>query len=99
MQPIPITNVPSQTLNATLGGQDCTINLRTLTTGLFLDLIVAGVPLVNSVICQDRNLLVREPYIGFVGDLCFIDTQGTEDPQYAGLGERWQLVYLSPSDL
>lgn len=45
------------------------------------------------------NLIVRSAYLGFIGDLAFIDTQGTSDPIYAGLGTRFQLVYLFPVDV
>ena len=45
---------------------------------------------------QAKNLvsLVPTAYLGFSGWLVFVDTQGSEDPQYAGLGTRWVLVYL-----
>lgn len=99
MQAIPLQSVPSQTLSVTLGGQSCRINIYTLTTGLYLDLLVSGVPIVSATICEDRNRLVRLAYLGFVGDLAFMDTQGTTDPAYTGLGERWVLLYLTPGDL
>ena len=99
MQTIPLQAVPSQSINVTLNGQDCTIRVYTLDTGLFLDLEASGVPIVSAVICEDRTLLVRLAYLGFVGDLAFMDTQGTDDPLYSGLGSRWVLLYLTPSDL
>ena len=99
MQTIPLQQVPNQTLRVTLGGQSCQINLYTLDTGLCLDLLVNGTAILTTAICEDRNLIVREAYLGFIGDLAFMDTQGSGDPQYAGLGERWVLLYLSLSDL
>jgi hypothetical protein len=42
---------------------------------------------------------VRSAYLGFVGDLCFFDTQGTEDPTSPGLGTRYLFVYLEAADL
>ncbi len=99
MQTIPLQQVPSQTLRVTLSGQSCQINLYTLDTGLYLDLLVNGTAILTAAICEDRNLIVREAYLGFIGDLAFMDTQGSEDPQYSGLGERWVLLYLSPADL
>lgn len=98
MQTIPLQAVPSQSINVTLNGQDCTIRVYTLDTGLFLDLEVSGDVIVSAVICEDRTLIVRLAYLGFVGDLAFMDTQGTDDPLYTGLGSRWVLLYLSPSD-
>jgi hypothetical protein len=43
--------------------------------------------------------MVRETYLGFIGDLSFTDTQGTSDPVYTGLGSRFVLLYLEASDL
>ncbi len=38
-------------------------------------------------------------YDGFQGNLYIVDTQGTEDPIYTGLGSRWVLVYLTASEV
>jgi hypothetical protein len=59
----------------------------------FLDLYVNDVLIVGGVRCMDRNLIVRNTYLGFLGDLSFIDTQGFSDPQPSGLGTRWLLTY------
>ncbi len=99
MLQIPIVATPSQTLNVTLGGQQCLINIYQKSTGLFLDLSVANVSIINAKICQDRVALVRHPYLGFIGDLAFCDTQGVTDPVYTGLGSRYALIYLEASDL
>lgn len=96
---IPLQPFPSQTLNVSLAGQACTIAIYQKTTGVFLDLTVAGVSRVSGVLCHDRVRLVRQAYLGFVGDLSFIDTQGSDDPQYTGMGSRWVLAYLTPGDL
>jgi hypothetical protein len=99
MQTIPLEAVPNQSLRTLLGAQDCTIRLRTLTTGLYMDLFVGSLPMKTGVLCCDRTLIVRYPYLGFSGDLAFMDTQGTENPAYSGLGVRWVLNYLAPADL
>jgi hypothetical protein len=96
---VPLQPLPSQTLNVSLAGQACVIAVYQKTTGVFLDLTVAGTPRVQGVLCHDRVRLVRQPYLGFVGDLSFIDTQGRDDPQYTGMGSRWVLAYLTPGDL
>lgn len=99
MLEIPLDPVPFQDLSVQLGGQNCQISVYELTTGLFLDLSVDNTPIVTGVLCNDRCRIVREAYLGFIGDLSFIDTQGTDAPQSTGLGDRWQLLYLEPSDL
>lgn len=94
MQNIPISAMPSQSLQTTLGGQNCKINIYTLSTGLFLDLFVNNSPILTGIICRDRLKLIRLAYLGFIGDLSFVDTQGTDDPVYTGLGSRFLLMYL-----
>lgn len=49
-------------------------------------------------------MLVGRRYLGFQGDFLFLDTRATatnptQPPQASGLGARWQLMYLSQSDL
>lgn len=95
-QVLPIQPLPSQTFEVTLGTQDCQITLQQMATGLFITLVVNGVLTLSSYYCNDRLGLVRRSYLGFVGWLYFVDTQGTTDPFYEGLGTRFLLVYESP---
>ena len=99
MQIIPIDDVASQTLNVTLANQTCKIDIVTKRTGLFCNLSINGKLIIGGVICEDRNRIVRNSYLGFVGDLCFMDTQGTNDPRSPGLGKRYLLCYLDSFDL
>jgi hypothetical protein len=98
MQIIPLKAAPNQTVTVGLSGQVCQINVRQRRTGLFLDLYVANVLVIAGVLCQDRNPMVRSAYLGFTGDLSWIDTQGTDDPTYDGVGSRWFLTYLTAAD-
>lgn len=91
---VPLQAVPSQTVALTLAGQQCQINVYQKTTGLFFDLIVGGVDVIKARICRNRALLVASPYLGFIGDLMFYDTQGTSDPDYTGLADRYALVFV-----
>lgn len=99
MQTIPLQSVPSQSLSVLLSGQNCQINVYQKSTGLYLDLSINNAPLLSTVLCRDRVKLVRQPYLGFVGDLAFVDTQGLSDPDYTGLAGRFALVYLDAADL
>lgn len=93
-QTLAIQPDPAQTFQATLGGQDCTITLQQMSTGLFITVALAGVVIVSSRYCPDRVNLVRYAYLGFVGWLYFVDTSGAgEDPNYGGLGSRFLLIY------
>lgn len=97
-QVIPLAATPNQTLKAVLGGQYATIRLYTTTVGLFIDVSVDESPIVQGVLCLNQNRLIRYAYLGFIGDLVFVDTQGSQDPDYSELGSRYHLLYLSPGE-
>lgn len=107
MQTIPVTDTYSQNLTAQLGGQNCQINLyQKNNSHLYCDLYVNNVAIITGVICQNLNRIVRDLYLGFAGDLMWIDTQGTLtipstglDPSSPGLGTRYLFCYLTPADL
>lgn len=90
---IPLVAVPSQTLATQLGQQSCRIAVFQKSTGLYLNLYAGGKAIALGVLCRDRVWLVRDAYLGFTGDLCFIDTRGTQDPDYTGLADRFELVW------
>ena len=96
---IPLQAVPSQAVSVTLGTQISQINVYQKLPGLFIDLYVDNVLVIGGVICQNLNRIVRSAYLGFSGDLAFIDNQGDTDPVFTGLGTRYSLAYLSPADL
>jgi hypothetical protein len=96
---VPVQPVPNQTLSILLANQLCRLTLRTRWFGLFMDVSVNDAPIVQGVICQNWNRIVRSAYLGFVGDFAFWDTQGSADPTFSGLGLRFLLFYLEKSDL
>jgi hypothetical protein len=96
---IPTNAVPSQTLSVILAGQPCRINVYQKTTGLFVDLYVNDALIIGGVIGLNTVLIVRDVYLGFVGDLTFLDSQGLDDPLSTGLGSRWSLVYIESAEL
>lgn len=102
---VPLQPVPSQTLTVLLANQNCRINVYQKAFGLYFDLTVPTLsvsPLVAGVVCRNANRLVRYAYLGFIGDFEFFDqlnTMSPSDPDYTGLGSRFQLVYLEAVDL
>lgn len=98
MQTIPIQPIPSQTVKALLSGQNCQINIMCKDQGCFVDVLIDNQPIVSSVIARDVVPIVCREYAGFAGNLIFVDTQGNNDPQYSGLGSRWNLVYLTEAE-
>lgn len=110
IQTVPgIGPVPAQTFQAVLNGQNCQFNLytrdgydyndptlQTPLKNLYMDLTVNGVSITVGAIClNQRRMLINRQYLGFVGDLVWIDTQGSDDPEADGLGTRWLLMYAS----
>lgn len=98
MQIIPLAAIASQTLKVVLAQQSCVLNIYQKSTGLFMDVILEGETILAGVLCRDRVRCVRQGYLGFSGDLAFMDTQGAEDAYFQGLGSRWVLMYLEPGD-
>lgn len=113
MLTVPLSAVPSQTLQIVLGGQNVQMavytkdgydftdpTLETPNTNIYVDLAYNNIVLTTTQIALDeKRLLLNRQYLGFIGDFMFIDTQGFDDPQYAGLGARWLLLYLEAADL
>jgi hypothetical protein len=113
MMTIPLAAVPSQTLQFVAGGQNCQmsvytkdgydygdVTLNTQKEYIAIDFAYNGITVTSAQNClNEKRLLVNRQYLGFVGDFMFIDTQGVDDPQFAGLGSRWLLLYLEASDL
>lgn len=94
MNVIPLQPVAAQNLSILLGDQNCQISVAQKGAFLYLSLSVNNNPIITGVICRDRVRLVRYAYLGFVGNLSFVDTIGSDDPQYSGLGSRFKLAYL-----
>jgi hypothetical protein len=103
MQIVPLQPVPNQTVTITLDSQLCQINAYQKGANLYLDLLVDNTLIAGGVICENLNRLVRYAYLGFAGDLAFIDNQGSNDPVYTGLGPdtsaRYNLAYISAAEL
>lgn len=90
---VPISAVPAQMFKITLAEQTLQITLRQRATGLYADIWCAGTRVLSSVLCQDRTWLARNTATGLPGDLAFMDTQGTQDPQSTQLGTRYVLLW------
>ena len=96
---IPIQAVPSQQLQTTVGGQACSLNVYEKSTGLYIDVLMNSSLIIGGVLCLNRNVIVRDAYLGFIGDFAFVDTQGSSDPTYTSLGSRFLLYYFTSADL
>lgn len=100
---IPLQATPSQAFQSTINGQSCNlaVYVKTDPNGnqkTYVDLQLNNVSLLSCKLAQNRTFLVRYAYLGFLGDLAFVDMQGQLDPAWQGLGTRYQLVYFEPAD-
>nr|WP_241008261.1 hypothetical protein [Erwinia sp. JH02] len=99
MNIISLENIKSQSISVTLDGQDCTIRLVQRESFLYMDLDVAGIPVMQGVPCLYANKIVRYSYLGFKGDLFFLDNEGQSDPSFEGLSSRYPLYFITEAEL
>jgi hypothetical protein len=93
MVEIPLKAIPSQVVNVSLNQQNCDISVYQKTTGLYFDLTIGNERIVTGVLARDAVNLVQQASKGFNGAIGFIDTIGSSDPEYTGLGSRYALLY------
>ena len=94
---VPIQPVPSQQVQCVLAGQNCQIAIYAKRQGLFVDLNCNGLDVSVASLVLNTVFLTHN-YSGFVGNLLFVDTQGSSNPTATGLGSRFQLVYLTTAE-
>lgn len=99
MQEITLKPLKAQQVSVTIGGQACQIRLVQRTTGLFIDVSLDDLWIVQGVICLNCNKLVRYEHLGLQGELFFADTVGDADPIYDELGSRFQLFYATKEEM
>lgn len=98
MLEIPLQPIPAQRLQVVLDGQNCTLALYSRGGRMYADLDVSSDVVFRGAICRYGADIVQSPTLRFSGSLHFYDTQGTQDPEYAGLGSRFILLYLADGE-
>ncbi|HBW3346578.1 hypothetical protein [Klebsiella pneumoniae] len=98
MKKIPLDKIPAQNINVVLSQQNCDISVYQKSGLVYVDLSVSGKKIISASLARDRVKLIRGKYLGFNGDLMFVDTQGYSDPQYTGFNQRWILVYVEAGE-
>lgn len=96
---IPVQATPSQEVNAVLNSQQTTLRIYQKSTGMFMDVLLDGALVIGGVICLNDNVIIRSAYLGYLGDFAILDTQGSDDPYFTGLGTRWIVTYWFPDEL
>ena len=103
MQTLSLLATPKQSTQALLNGQAVSLNINQLAVGVFADISLNGspTPILVGVPCRNLILMVRSLYLGFIGDLCFVDQAGVQDPDYTGFGTdpRYVLTYFTPEEV
>lgn len=99
MQLITLQPSKSQIVNVILNSQNCKLKIHQRSTSLYMDIYINDRAVALGVLCLNCNFIVRYKYLGFSGDLVFVDTLGSSNPEWSGIGERYKLYYLSPEDL
>lgn len=99
MQEISLSPSLSQKVYVTLGGQNCAIKLHQRSTGFYADVYIDDKAIAQGVLCLNCTYIVRYAYLGFKGDLIFVDTKGTADPMYDEIGTRFRLYYATSDEV
>ena len=103
MQVIPLQAIPNQSLFATLGASSIQtqLNIYQKLTGLFMDiLLLPATPVVYGALARNMTFACLNSYLGFTGDLAWIDISGAGDnPIYEGLGTQVALLYFEPGEI
>ena len=94
IQQINIQSTPSQTFQVTLDSQSVQINLYQKNQGLFVDIGLNGTIISSGIIAENLNYLMPFGYVGFLGNLMFVDTTGNNDPYWEDFGTRFYLIYF-----
>lgn len=99
MQIVPLQPKQNQRVQTTLGEQIAQFKVRQTRYGMFISVYLDDDLVIGGVVCENLNRIVRDEYFGFSGDVAFIDTQGSADPTYDGLGSRFLLAYMTAAEL
>ena len=90
-----IPGKPAQSLAVPLNGALATLTFAQKLTGVYATIALGNTAIASNVLCRDGAKLLNGQYLDFPGDFAFLDTQGSSDPDYLGLGSRYVLAYAS----
>jgi hypothetical protein len=96
---VPLLALPDQRIQMILGGQDVTLRVYTRDGHLYTDLDVSDTAVWRGFISRNCVPCKLYTHLSFFGQLVFVDMQGTQDPEWQGLGGRWLLVYLTDAEV
>lgn len=101
-QIIPINSLPNQSLNVVVNNQNCTINLLSRNSHVFMDIFLNNV---NIIYGRKLSLTPVLPYeymqSEFDGNFIILNNDGNiiQDPAYNLFGKNQSLIYYTSADL
>ena len=98
MKKIVISKLPAQRFQVVLDGQYCVFTLRQKGKRIYLDLAVGETRVCSGGVCVPGADVIQSPSPHFSGSLHFLDLTGQAPPQWADLGGRFVLLYLSEGE-
>lgn len=98
MMEIPLSAVPFQVVNAIVNGQSYQVTVRQLGDSLFSSVVCDGESVTDSVAAVANGPLIPWAQTIAQTQLYWYDSQGSDRPNYEGLGDRWRLVFEELED-
>ena len=95
---IPVSPIANQRFSLELDKQQVEIELRQIGPALMCSVWVDEQVVFQNSICGNISRVGQFKSNLFDGVLFFVDTQGTSDPVFTGLGERYKFYFASVDD-
>lgn len=93
-----ISALPNQLISTVIGGQAFVIAVRQIGSGLFTSVSVDGEYVAQCTRATAGGCITPWPHSSVKTKIYWEDSEGTDAPQYEGLGSRWNLVFNGDSD-
>lgn len=90
---IPLSQIPNQIVSAVVNDQAFQIEVRQLGGSIFTTTTVDGELIASTVRAVANGSITPWPSSAVNTQVIWVDTQGEDDPQYTGLGDRWVLAF------
>ena len=95
---IPLSQIPYQIVSAVVNDQAFQIEVRQLGGSIYTTTTVDGELIASAVRAVAGGSITPWPSSAVSTQVIWVDTQGDDDPQYGGLGDRWLLGFEEASE-
>ena len=91
---IQLANIPNQSVSVDIEGKHLVFEFVTRGGQLYANSIaVEDEVIVRGIACLNKNNIIGLVNSGLSGKLYFLDTEGSESPNYTGFNTRWIFLY------